>query len=402
MKTNRRPWILTLGGLLLLAALIYAFAPRPVPVDLAKIARGPLQVTVDEDGRTRIKERYVVSAPLAGRLRRIELHSGDTVTAGQTLLAVVEPAEPDLLDPRTQAQLEARLRAAEAQLQLATPRVERARAALDLAQAELDRATRLFEQNALARQEFDRARESARAAGEDLKSAIYTGQISGFEVEQARAALIRSSPQAQPGESGGQVEIVAPVSGRVLRVLHEDAGVVSAATPLLELGDPTDLEAEIDVLSSDAVRVQPGARVLFVHWGGDTPLEGRVRVVEPAGFLKISALGVEEQRVNIIADFLTPAVQRESLGDAFRVEARIVVWESENVLKVPVGALFRSGSDWALFVARERHARLTRVEVGHSNGRETEITRGLSVGDEVVLHPSDKVGDGVAITARKR
>lgn len=401
MKLKQRSWIFILGALLL-AALAYAFAPRPVPVDLTNVARGPLQVTVDEDGRTRIKERYIVSAPLAGQLRRIEVHAGDAVLAGETLLAVIEPTEPELLDPRARAQLEARLHAAEAEFQLASPRTARTRAALELAQAELGRATTLSEQNALSKQELDRAREAARAAGEDLKSAIYAGQISGFEVEQARAALMRTSAPTRPGEGIWDLTIKSPVSGRVLRVLHEDAGVVAPATALLEIGDPADLEVEIDVLSTDAVRVRPGARVQFSHWGGEATLEGRVRVVEPAGFLKISALGVEEQRVNIIADFLTPAEQRRALGDAYRVEARIVVWEGENVLKIPVGALFHSGGDWAVFLAQHGRAQLIRVVVGHSNGRETEIIQGLSVGDEVVIHASDKVGDGVSISARKR
>ena len=196
--------------------------------------------------------------------------------------------------------------------------------------------------------------------------------------------------------------MLAPIDGCVLRVFQEDATAVARAAPLVELGDPAELEAEIDVLSSDAVRIRPGARVSFEHWGGETPLEGRVRLVEPAGFLKISALGVEEQRVNVIADFVTPPAERRALGDAYRVEARIVVWEAEAVLKLPVGALFRSGGDWAVFVVRDGRARLTRVEVGYGNGREMEIRQGLVAGSEAVMHPSDKVADGVAVTARER
>lgn len=390
-----------MAALLALAAVLaFAFRPRPVPVEIVRVGRGPVRVTVDEDGRTRIRERYVVSAPLAGQLRRIELHAGDAVSAGRTVVASVDPIEPELLDARTRAQLEARLRAASAQLDLAGPRRERARAAQELAQLELTRTRGLAEQKAIAQQELDRAVEAARAAAEDLKAAEYARQIAGFEVEQARAALARTQPGDRPDECVGEWRIVSPIDGYVLRVWHEDAGVVPAGTRLVELGDPADLEVEIDVLSSDAVRIRPGARVLFEHWGGDTPLEGRVRVVEPAGFLKISALGVEEQRVSVIADLTTPPAQRRPLGDAYRVEARIVVYEADDVLKVPVGALFRSRGAWAVFVVREGRARLAPVEVGPGNGRETEIRRGLAADDTVIVHANDKVDEGVAVRRR--
>lgn len=399
MKITRRHGIVGAVGMLVAGGLWFAFMPGPVPVELTRVTRGPLRVTIDEDGRTRIKERYVVSAPLGGQLRRIELHPGDCVKAGETPIAVIEPLEPELIDPRTRAQLEARLRAAEAQLQLAGPRVERMRAAHDLAQIEWGRAEKLFDQRAAARQEIDRAREAARAAAEDLKAAEYGRQIAGFELEQARAALLRTTREGRDGGAWA-LRICSPIDGRVLRVFQEDAAVLVPGTRLVELGDPADLEAEIDVLSSDAVQIRPGARVLFEHWGGDAPLEGRVRVVEPAGFLKISALGVEEQRVNVIADFLAPPAQRGALGDAYRVEARIVVWESAGVLQVPVGALFRSQGRWAVFAARDRRARVASVEVGHSNGRETEIIRGLAEDDSIVIHPSDKIADGVKIVVR--
>lgn len=400
MKITRRQLLLAVVALLLVAALGYGFMPRPAPVDVVRVAAGPLRVTVDEDGRTRIKERYVISAPIGGQLRRIELHPGDAVKAGVTLLASIDPVEPMLLDARTRAQLEARLRAAEAQADLAGPRVERARAAQALAQLEYTRVARLLEQQAVARQDVDRAREAARMADEDLKAADYARRIAGFELEQARAALLRSTPGPRPEECVGEMKLLAPVDGRVLRVFHQDAAVVQPAARLLEIGDPAQLEAEIDVLSSDAVRIAPGARVRFEHWGGSTPLEGRVRVIEPAGFLKISALGVEEQRVNVIVDFVTPPAERRTLGDAYRVEARIVVWESDRVLKAPVGALFRHQGAWAVFAAREGRARLTAVQVGHSDGREMEITGGLAEGDEVVVHASDKVGDGVKVAVR--
>ena len=402
MKITRRSWIFALWGVALAGAVIFAFAPRPIPVELASVARGPLRVTVDEDGRTRIKERYVVSAPLGGQMRRIELHPGDEVRAGRSLLAIIDPAEPDLLDPRTRVQLEARLRAAETQVQLADPRLERTRAANELAQIELQRAMTLTEKQAISRQELDRARDAARAAAEDVRAAEYSRQIAGFELEQARAALLRTDPGSRKEDGCAELRVRSPIDGRVLRVFQEDAAVVAPGARLVELGDPADLEAEIDVLSTDAVRIQPGARVLFEHWGGGAPLEGRVRVVEPAGFLKISALGVEEQRVNVIVDFVSPPEKRRSLGDAYRVEARIAVWESDQVLKVPVGALFRHEGHWAVFTPRKGRAELARVEVDHGDGRETEILSGLNEGDKVLVHPSDKIADGVKIVVRPR
>ena len=399
MNITRRYWILATCALTLVGALLFAFSPRPVAVEVVRTARGPLRVTVDEDGRTRIKERYVVSAPLGGQLRRIELKSGDCVVAGETLIATLEPTAPELLDARTREQLEARVRAAAIQVQSAGARLERARAANEFAQGEMTRAITLAEQGAMSRQEFDRTREVARAMTEELKAAEYSRQIAGFELEQARAAVSRGSTNSQAAECW-DFRILSPISGRVLRVFHEDAAVVSATTRLVEVGDPADLEVEVDVLSSDAVQIRSGARAFFEHWGGDVPLEGRVRVVEPAGFLKISALGVEEQRVNVIIDFVTPADRRRALGDAYRVESRIVVWEADDVLKVPVGALFRSDGNWAVFTMVGGRARLTPVKVGHSNGRETEVLSGLNVGDAVVVHASDKVADGVRIKLR--
>ena len=400
MKITRRSLLLAAAGFALLGVLGYAFRPRPSPVDVVRVASGPLRETVDEDGRTRIKERYAISTPLGGQLRRIELHPGDAVKAGVTVLASIDPVAPTLLDARTRAQLEARLRAAEAQADLAGPRVERARATQELAQRDDARITQLADEKAVSRQELDRSREAARVAAEDLKVAEYSRRIAGFELEQARAALLRSTPGPRSDECTGEMKIVTPVDGRVLRVWQEDAAVVAPGTRLLEIGDPSDLEAEIDVLSSDAVRIRRGARVRFEHWGGDAPLEGRVRVIEPAGFLKISALGVEEQRVNVIADLITPPAQRSTLGDAYRLEARIVVWESDQVLKAPVGALFRHQGVWAVFAVRGGRARLTTVEVGHGDGREFELRAGLAAGDEVVVHASDKVSDGVRVTVR--
>lgn len=399
MNFSRKTWLIFAAVVATAALLFLALRPRALPVDVARATRGPLRETVDEDGRTRIKERYVVSAPLGGQLRRIGLKAGDRIVAGQTVLAVLEPGPPEMLDARTREQLAARVRAAEAQVENAGAGLERMRAADDLARSELARAALLADRGAASRQELERARETARMAAEELKSAGYARQIASFELEQARAAVSRSLPDARENCEAAW-SLVSPITGQVLRVFQEDAAVVPATTRLLEVGDAADLEVEVDVLSSDAVRIAPGAPAELEHWGGGGPLAARVRVVEPAGFLKISALGVEEQRVNVILDLVTPVEQRPRLGDAYRVEARIVVWEGRDVLAVPVGALFRHGSQWAVFALREGRARITDVTVGHSDGRRTEILAGLSANDIVLVHASDKVTDGARVAPR--
>ncbi|MGH7803511.1 MAG: efflux RND transporter periplasmic adaptor subunit, partial [Candidatus Binatia bacterium] len=383
--------------LLVVGAVVWGFRPQPVEVDLAPIERGPLRVTVDEDGRTRVRERYVVAAPLAGRLRRVDLDAGDSVQRGSTVVAIIEPADPNPLDARARAETEARLRAAEASRKRAGAERERARAAHALAESDLRRARELSTSNVLSKQELDRTVERERAAAEESRAAAFAVDVATFEADQARAALLHGRGDQTPG---GGFAIAAPVDGRVLRVLQESSRVVEAGTPLVEIGDPTDLEAEIDVLSSDAVRIQQGAPVLLEHWGGPRPLRGRVRIVEPGGFTKVSALGVEEQRVNVIVTIDEPVEERSSLGDGYRVEARIVVWEGDQVLKVPTGALFRRSDDWAVFTAAGGRARLRKIAIGERSSLEAEVRDGVAEGESVVLHPSDRVADGVTIAAR--
>lgn len=396
---SRILWILI--GIVIIAAIAWAFVPKPVEVDLAEVGRGPLQVTVDHEGKTRIKERYVVSAPLGGWMQRVPWKAGDAVQAGKTLLAVIQPSDPALLDARTIAQAEARVKAAEAVKAQSVPNLDRARAAEKLAKADLQRAQQLIAQGAMAQQQFDAAQERERAAVESVKAAQYAAQIADFELEQAKAALLRVRPDASSQQAeAGSFDIYSPISGRVLRVLQESATAVAPGQPLLEVGDPTNLEIVVDVLSSDAVKVRPGAEMLLAHWGGARPLAARVRLVEPAGFLKVSALGVEEQRVNVIGDFVDPPEQWSTLGDAFRVEARIVTWEGQDVLQVPSSALFRSGDGWAVFRVADGRARIRQVSIGHSNGLESEVLEGLQSGDQVIVHPGDKVKDGVRVAAR--
>lgn len=400
MKVSSPRILWSLSVIAAAGVLVYAFLPRPIAVDLAPVKRGPLRVTIDEEGKTRVRERYVVSAPLAGRLLRVEVHAGDSVVAGKTLLAVIEPSEPELLNVRTRAQAEAQVKAAEAARAQAIPNLERARAGHDLATIELQRARQLFESEALPKQDLDVATHRERAAAEDFRSAQFAVRIAEFELEQARATLLRTRPRnTEPAETS-HLEIRAPIGGRVLRLFQESETVLAPGTALLDLGDPSDLEVEVDVLSSDAVRIASGARVLLERWGGDQPLEGRVRLVEPAAFTKVSALGVEEQRVHVLITIEDPPERHESLGEGYRVEARIVLWEGSSVLKVSTGALFRHRDGWAVFRVVRNRAIFSPLTIGRLNESEAEVLGGGAENDEVILHPGDKLSDGVAVTRR--
>ena len=384
-----------------IAALALALQPKPVLVDIAVIERGPLVVTISDDGRTRIRERYVVSAPLSGRLVRISLDPGDQVVAKETLLTTIEPTDPELLDPRAAAQAAARVKAADARVSLANPRLESARSAMNLQETEFGRLQKLAEKNAATTQELDKQDVAFHQAENDYSAAKFEMEIAEFELEQAKAALLRTDNSDAGSESGEwNFPITSPVSGRVLRVFQESATIVSAGDRILELGDPTDLEVEVDVLSTDAVRIPPGARVMLKEWGGDQPLDARVRLVEPAAFTKISALGIEEQRVNVIIDFVDPPEARPLLGDGFRVEADIVRWESGDVLTVPTGALFRESGQWAVFLISEAKATLRQVELGHRNDDNAEILSGLQQGERVILYPGDRVAAGTIVQQR--
>lgn len=383
------------------AGLIYAFWPQPVPVDTALIGKGELVVTIDGDGRTRVREVYVVSAPVPGRVLRIERHVGDAVVANETLLATIQPTDPAFLDRRARAQAESVAKAAEAAFALAEAEQARAIAELDFAQSELVRAEQLAARGNVSQRDLDRAKLIVRTAKAAVATAKATVEIRRFELETARAGLIE--PGGSGDEADGQlccVDVISPVSGRVLRVMHESETVVVAGAPLVEVGDSRDLEIVVDLLSSDAVRVAEGAEVVIEDWGGRDALSGRVRQVEPTGFTKVSALGIEEQRVNVLIDFTDPPDRWRDLGHGYRIEAHIVVWLGADVLTLPLGALFRDGDRWAVFVAAAGRARLRHVEIDHANGREAQVTAGLSEGDTVILHPSDLIAAGVRIVPR--
>ena len=387
------PWIVGSG---LLALIVLGLLPKPLPAEIAVVSRGDLRVTVNEEGMTRVKNRYVIASPVAGQLRRIDWKPGAVVEAGKTVLAVLESGGADILDARSLVQAEARVRAAEAAVAQAVAQRARAVANANLQREDFARQKTLFASGALSRQEFDAAETRATTTAQEARAAEFAGQIAEFEAAQARALLLRGQP-AGAGAQGEPLVILSPVSGRVLRVMQESERLVTAGFALLEVGDPTDLEARIEVLSRDGVAIQTGARVQLEQWGGPVALNARVRVVEPSAFTKVSALGVEEQRVYVIVDFTDPLEVRRSLGDNYRVEARIETWSGQNILKVPSGALFQRGALWQTYVEEGKRAMLRTVRVGRSSGRETEILEGLSEGQNVVVYPGDQIANGSRI-----
>lgn len=386
---NRRVWL----SLMVVAGLLaVALWPTTVPVDVAVVGPGPLMVTVDEEGETRVRDRFIVSSPVTGRVQRIELEPGDAVKAGDVVTRVRPEAAP-LLDARARGEGRAAVDSARAAVARARSEEQRARNALAQARREQHRTRELSQSGLATGQGLDARDAEVQAAEDALQTATFAVQVAESEVRRAEARLAPSG-----GTAGGRpVAVAAPVEGVVLRRLRESESLVPAGEPLVELGDPARLEIVSDLLSTDAVRVTRGARVIVDQWGGDRALEGRVRRVEPSGFTKVSALGVEEQRVNVLIDFVDPAQAWAALGDAYRVEVRIVLWESESVLTVPTSALFREGTDWAVYVVRGGRARRTLVQLGHRTGQAAEVVSGLDAGALVVLFPGDALADNARV-----
>ena len=380
--------LIVLAGL-----LVWAFIPRPVPVELAEVAPRLLDVTVEEEGEARIREVFTVSAPSAGKLRRITLHAGDSVTEGETVVASIGPAAPELLDARARAVAEALAAAAQAAVDLAHAQLTQAEATLDFMTEEANRASALIEKPAISQRLYESAIREQKTAQAALDSARFNLVVRARELESAQAIL---SADTAGGTADCCVNIVAPVSGRVLRVLTESEQVVQIGTPILEIGNPGNLEVTVDLLSRDAVRVRPGAEATLTGWGGP-PIAARVDRVEPSAVTKVSALGINEQRVTVRLRLVGPEADWQGLGHGFRVIARISLWRGEDVLTLPVGALFRDGSDWATYVVAGNRVALRRIELGERNETFAQVLGGLSAGDRVVLHPSDLVADGVKV-----
>ncbi|ROQ20723.1 MULTISPECIES: efflux RND transporter periplasmic adaptor subunit [Marinimicrobium] len=394
-RPNRRTLIFAAITLLVIVVMIISFRDPPALVDSAQVIRGPFRITVEEEGRTRLPDRFEVSAPVAGYLNRVLLEPGDEVAQGDTLFTL-NPAPADALDARTGAQARAALARAESALAAAESAVEVQRAQAELADRELVRVQRLVDQGHLSREALDRALAEARSASARLRTAQFQVDVARHERENAEAALtiaggeVRSEP----------LKVTAPTEGVVLTRERQSAGRVQPGEPILTLGDLSSLQVEVDLLSPDAVRLSPGMRVELERWGGDEVLPGRVRRIEPAGFTHISALGVEEQRVWVIVDFDAQRERWKDLGDGYRVEARFILWEGDDVLQVPASALFREEKRWAVYVIEDGEAVRRTVTPGRRSGLLTEIQDGLEPGERVILHPGQDIEPGRRVEAR--
>lgn len=399
MKIRRGRLILWSIAAALLAGIVWSFRPQPIPVDLAAVTRGDLRVTVDEEGMTRVRERYVVSAPVAGRMQRVELEPGDAVVANQTVLATFLPATPTPLDPRARAEAEARLKAAQASRDQARVAVQRAQNELVHSRNELSRYRELEKFGGTTEEHVASLELDARTKEVLVNAAQLALKGAESEVDAVRAVLRQfDSPSSRGGSNA--LTLRSPIGGTVLRLHQESETLVPAGAPLIDVGNPAEIEIVADLLSTDAVKVKPGFSVRIDGWGGDRALLGRVRLVEPAGFTKISALGVEEQRVNVVIDFDASRESAPRLGDGYRVEVSIIIWERADVLKVPTSALFRTGDAWAVFAVRDGRAAQTGIQIGQRNAIEAEVVSGLSEGDRVIVHPGDTIADGVGVVSR--
>lgn len=380
------------------ALFVFALMPDPVLVDTTQVQSGPLTVTVDEEGETRIREIYVVSAPIGGKVLRSPLDVGDDVVKDKTLAAVIQPEAPSFLDYRRRRELEAAVSAAEAAIIFTESQIRRATSELEFARNELERARSLASRGTVSQRSLEQAKMEVDVREAALSQARANLELRKRELESAKARLI--GPDQADDPDGGRVEVLAPESGRVLKIHKESEQVVQSGEPLVEIGDPHELEIVVDLLSTDAVKVKPGADALVEDWGGVGVLKAKVRRVDPAGFTKVSALGIEEQRVNTILDITDPPEKWEDLGHDFRVFVRITVWHADDTLTVPLSGMFRRDNKWAVFRLTEGKAVLTPLKVGRFGAEHAQVLEGLSAGDRVVLHPSDRVVDGTAIRER--
>lgn len=404
---KRTGWAIVIGTGL--AGLVWFAWPQPVPVDLAVVTSGPMEVTVDDDGKTNVRHIYTVSAPIAGMVSRISQspgdpepsrHVGDQVTANNTIVAVMQPMTPSFIDVRSREEAQAAVTAADASVQQAESEVHRLEAAVEFYRTELARAQALARTQSVSLQALDKAKFDAATNEAALTSAKAQVQVwQGVRASLAARLIEPSAGAAAPSNPACCIEVRAPVSGRVLKVIQQSEAVVQAGTPLIEIGDPLDLEVIADLLSTDAVQISTGASARIDGWGGP-PIQGRVTRVDPAGFLKVSALGIEEQRVRVTIDLVDLPKAWSRLGHDYRVIVHVTVWKADDALTVPLGALFRKGDEWAVFTLQNGRAHTTVVQIGHRNARTAEVLAGLSKGDQIVLHPSDRITDGVRVSPR--
>ena len=396
-QTRRRVFVISVAAIVVLA-LVYGFIPKPIPVDTATVSRGPLRVTVEEEARTRVRDRFVISAPVQGFLRRIELDAGDLVKKGQQV-AALDPARSTVLDPRSRAEGEAAVAAAQAALETAKEKARAASADAEYSRQRLARVKELFDGGYVSKDDYDQAEAAAKKANAVRDSSDSAAGTAKADLDRAKSVLRYSGARYQGG-AGESVIVRSPVAGTVLKLHRQSEGVVNVGEPLLDIGDPRNLEVKSEVLSAQAVKIGTGTRVLFERWGGPQVLEGRVRVVEPAGFTKVSSLGVEEQRVLVIIDLTSASGVWQGLGDGYRLDATFVLWEENSVLQVPESALFRKGDGWALFTIEDKRAKLREVNVGRRSGIAAQIISGIPEGAVVIAHPDDTIREGVKVRSR--
>lgn len=396
---TKQRWIIIIAiSAIAIFVIAYGFIPRPVPVDIAKVSKGPMRVTIDEEGKTRVKERFVISAPVPGFMRRIELEVGDPVKKEQKVVEL-EPLRSTVLDPRSRAEAEASVSSARFSLKAAEENVRALEAEADYARKRLERLKNLYDENLISKDILDQADSEAKRTEANRLSAEARVKAARSELDRAEATLGYSIAEGITDRSR-VIAIRSPVEGRILKIHRESEGVVNTGEPLIDIGDPRKLEVKVEVLSADAVNIRPGTPVLFERWGGDPPLTGKVRIIEPAAFTKISSLGVEEQRVLVIADITSLPESWQRLGDGYRVEARFIVWEGKDVLQIPASALFRKADGWAVFVIKNNRAFQRIVEIGHRNGLVAEIISGLTEGEMVITHPDDSIKEGTRVKPR--
>jgi len=397
---NRLGPRLLIGLIIVVLALAIFFALRspPIDVDISAVTKGPMLVTINDEGETRVRDMFVISAPINGRLMRINLDAGDRVIAGKTVVARIMPAQPDFLNARNEAETRAQIRSLEAAVQSSAARIAQAEADRKLAAANFARIDALYGRGFATKTAQDAARAARDSSAARLTEARGVAESARFELRAARARLMAPSTNSTSGEI---LSVYSPESGSVLRLTHESETPISAGTPVIEIGNPADIEIVTDLLSSDAVKIKPGSRVLIENWGGDKPLTGKVQRIEPFGFTKISALGVEEQRVNVIIDFADPLAARQRLGHGYRVIVKVVEWQGKDVVQAPISALFRDKGQWSVFVKRDGKAGLVPVKIGRMNDERAQILAGLKAGEEVILHPSEKIQDGTRIKLRE-
>lgn len=381
-------------------ALVWLFRPKPVAVDMDEVREAALQVTISDEGEARVRDVFVVSAPVAGLMRRVELKAGDHVSANETVIARLEPSVPMFLDERAVAEARAGVEAADAATKFAQAQVLRVEAERDFAQSELRRLRALASRQSISQNDLDSAERRAKTAIAAVAEAQASLRMRQSEYAQARARLLNPTKVSKAAKDCDCILVSSPVSGSVLRVLQESEAVLAAGTPILEIGDPANMEVRVDLLSEEAVRVRAGQRVWIQGWGGPGSLAAVVRRVEPFAYTKVSALGIEEQRVNVLIDLTEPRERWRRLGHGYRVQPSIVVWETQRTIQVPQSALFRDGEQWAVFTVERNIARLRQVVVGQHNDTHVQIVSGLSPGQLIVVHPNDRIDDGTRVVAR--